>query len=180
MNYVCDWTSVIYISGMICIKICVKEVRVFLMFADICISWFEVTLVGAFFSFIFFLSLVYDGFMWMLHEVFHTMFESNKSRFCWCIHISSDSYCKILMIIASLDSDVHESTNPVIYWSSMWFLNLFQLFSNERCSHEECIFRVCIHYKWWLLKFYLILCFYYPIFLNNIFMVWSVWSILMP
>ena len=48
--------SVRYISGMIFIKICVKEVRVFLIFAYLFISDFEVILVGDFFSFIDFIS----------------------------------------------------------------------------------------------------------------------------
>ena len=50
----------------------------------------------------------------MMHEVFHDIFERNKNRFCWCIHISTEAHCEILKIIASLDSGVHEYTNPVI------------------------------------------------------------------
>ena len=99
---------------MICITICVKEVIVFLIFAAFCISFFEVTLLGDFFSSTNFLSLVYYSFMWMLHEIFHAMFEINKGRFCWCIRIAAEAHCEILKIIASFYSDVHESTNPVI------------------------------------------------------------------
>ena len=50
----CDGTSVRYIYGMFCITICVKEVRIFLIFY-LCIYFFEVILVGALVSFISFL-----------------------------------------------------------------------------------------------------------------------------
>ena len=104
---------------MICITIYVQEVRVFLVFADFCISYFEVTLVGAYVSFVHFLSLVHDGLIWMVHELFHSIFYSNKIRLFWFIRISTAAHCEILKIIAGLDSGVHESTNPVIWLSYM-------------------------------------------------------------
>ena len=52
--------------------------------------------------------------MWVVHEVFHAMFEIKKGMFCWCIHTATEAHCEILKIITSLESDVHESTNPVI------------------------------------------------------------------
>ena len=85
-----------------------------------------------------------------------------------------------MKIIPSLDSDLHEYTNPVIEGSFMWFLILYQLLYNERCRHEECLFKLCVYWKGLLLKFYFISCLCYPIFLNNDFMVWYVWSILNP
>ena len=154
---------------MICITICVKKVGILLTFVDFCIPYFEVTLVGAFISFINFISWVHDRLMWMVHEIIHAMFERNKSRFCWCNYVSTEPHCDILKVISNLNSDAHESTNPVIYWSSMWFLNLLHLLSNERCSHEECIFKGWLHWKWWLLKFYFIFFLCSPIFLNNCF-----------
>ena len=52
--------------------------------------------------------------MCMLNEIFHTMFESKESSFCWGIHVATEAHGEILNIIASLDSGVHDSTNPVI------------------------------------------------------------------
>ena len=45
--------------------------------------------------------------MWMVHEVFRTMFESKKISFYWYIRISTEAHGEILKIIESLDSDVH-------------------------------------------------------------------------
>ena len=70
-------------------------------------------------------SLVNDRFMWMVHEIFHFMFESKEISFCWGIHIYTDTNCKILNIIASFNSDVYETTNPVIEGSYMLFLNFY-------------------------------------------------------
>ena len=50
----------------------------------------------------------------------------------------------------------------------MWFINFFQILSNERCIHKEFIFKEFIHCKWWFLKFNLIFYFCSPIFLNDI------------
>ena len=55
---------------------------------------------------------------------------------------------------------------------TQWFMdlsNLIHIFSNERCIHEECILKEFIHWKLWLLVFYFVFCFYYSMFLNNIF-----------
>ena len=169
MNCWCRWLSVSYISGIIYITICMKKVRIFLILVYLCISFFEVTLLGELFSFINYLSWLNHGFMCMVHGLFHVKFERKKRRLCWCIRMSTEVYHEILRVIASLDSDVHESTNPVIHWYSMLFLNFFQFLFNERWIHEECIFKGFIHWKWWLLDFYLIFCFRSPIFFNNIF-----------
>ena len=50
-----------------------------------------------------------------------------------------------------------------------WYFSIFQLFYNKRCSHEECIFKGCIHWKCLLLEFYPIFCLCSLILLNNIF-----------
>ena len=50
----------------------------------------------------------------MVHAVFHAMFEIKKSRFCWCINIATEAHYDILKVIASLNSDLHDSTNSVI------------------------------------------------------------------
>ena len=57
--------------------------------------------------------------MRVVHEIFNAMFEGNKIRFCWGIHISDYIHGKVLNIIAYLDSAVHEVTNPVIEVTSM-------------------------------------------------------------
>ena len=105
----------------------------------------------------------------MVHEILHGMFEIKEGILFWGIHVSTKEYGEISNIIAILDSDVHEYTNPVIEWSSMWFLYLFQIFFNNICIHEECIFKWCIHWKRRLLEFYFIFFLCSPIFLNNIF-----------
>ena len=155
-----------------------EEVGVFMIFVDLWIPCFEETLVGYFMTFVYFISWVYDAFMWVVHEIFHAMFEIKESRFYWQINVSTEVHGEILNIIASLDIYVHDATNPVIESFFMWFLNLSQLISNDMCIHEACLFNIYINWKGWLLEFYLIFCLCSPIFLNHIFMVWSVWSIL--
>ena len=63
--------------------------------------------------------------MWMVHEILHAIFESKEIRFCWCIYVATETHGEILKIVASLESDVHEYTNPVIEGSSIWFLKIF-------------------------------------------------------
>ena len=135
MNCWYDWVSIRYISGIIRITICMEEFGVFLVFVDLCIPCFGKTLVWYFMSFVNVLSWVHDGFMWMVDGIFHAMFESKESRFCWGIHVSTKVHGETLEIISSLDSGVHESINPVIEWSSMLFINLFQVFSNDKLIH---------------------------------------------
>ena len=61
--------------------------------------------------------------MWVVHEIFHAMFEIKESRFYWQINVSTEVHGEILNIIASLDGAVHEYNNPVIDLSSMWSIN---------------------------------------------------------
>ena len=75
-------------------------------------------------SFADFFSCLHDGFIWMVHKIFHAIFDIKESSFCWCIHLSTEAHGEILKTTASLNSDVHESTNPVIEVSSMLFFNL--------------------------------------------------------
>ena len=105
--------------------------------------------------------------MRMVHEIFHAMFQSKKVRFCWCVHIATESRCEVLKIVAILDSDGNYSTKPVIQGSSMCFLNFLKYLSNERCSHEGCLFKGCICWELIFLKFDFV--FFFPIFLNDIF-----------
>ena len=154
---------------MICITICMNKLGVFLIFVDFCIPYFEETLMWDFMGFLNFLSWVHDGFMWIFHEILHAMFESKESRFYWEIFVATEAHGETLKIIASLDSDVPESTIPVVEWYSMWFIYLFWLLSNERCIHKEYIFKWCIHWKGWFLGFYFIFCLCSPIFLNIFF-----------
>ena len=57
--------------------------------------------------------------MWMVHEIFHAMYKIKEIGFCWGIHAATEAHGKVLNIVASLDSDVHEATNPVIEGSYM-------------------------------------------------------------
>ena len=115
------------------------------------------------------LSWIHDRFMWMMNEIFHAMYESKEIRLCWGIHVSTETHGKVLNIIACLDSDIHEVTNQVIEGYYIWVFNLFWIFSNKRCGNEECLFKVCVHWKRWFMKLYFIFCCCYPIFLNNVF-----------
>ena len=54
----------------------------------------------------------------MLHELFHDMYESKESGFRLDIHVTTEMYGKVLNIVVSLNSDVHEATKPVIEESS--------------------------------------------------------------
>ena len=56
--------------------------------------------------------------MCMLHELFHDMYESKESGFRLDIHVTTEMYGKVLNIVVSLNSDVHEATKPVIEESS--------------------------------------------------------------
>ena len=59
--------------------------------------------------------------MGMVHAIFHAMPDSKEVRLCWVIHVATETHGKLLKIVASLNSDVHEAANPVIEVSSMWF-----------------------------------------------------------
>ena len=52
--------------------------------------------------------------MWIAHEIFHAIFDINKSRECWCIHVATEANCDILKVIESLNNDANDSTKPVI------------------------------------------------------------------
>ena len=91
-----------------------EEVVVLLIFVDFYIPCFEETLMWYFIGFVNFLSRLHDVFMWMVNDVFHVIFESKESRFCWGINVATEAHGEILNIIESLDIYVHESTNQVI------------------------------------------------------------------
>ena len=133
---------------------------------------------GAFFSFINFLSWAHYGFMWMLYELFHAMCESNKSRFCWYIRISTEAHCVILNIIASLDSDVHESTKLFSYLPYD-FSVCFSSYPVRGVAMKS-VFPKYVSTEngdcWYFTSSFV----FFSMFLNNIFIIWSVWSILMP
>ena len=123
-----------------------------------------------------FLSWIHGRFMWILHDIFHDIYDSKWNRLYWVIIVSTEMHGKMLNIIASLNSAVHESTIPVIKGYSILFLNLFQLFSNKRCSHDGCIFKLCVHWKSWLLILYFVFCLCYTMYPNNVFR-YVIWMI---
>ena len=57
--------------------------------------------------------------MWLVHKIFHAMFDIKKGRLCWSIHVDNETDDKVLNIIWILKSDVHDATNPVIEGSPM-------------------------------------------------------------
>ena len=72
---------------------------------------------------------------------------------------------------------------PPTQWLSdpPWdFSNWFQSFSNKRCVQEEWLFKICIHWKWWLLEFYCIFCLFTLYIWIILFMVWYVSKIQKP
>ena len=82
-----------------------------------------------------FISWIHDRFMRVTHLIFHAISLGNEGRFCWSIHIDTDIYGKVLKIVACLDSDVNEATNPFIEGTPRWVLSCFQLLSNKRCGY---------------------------------------------
>ena len=67
---------------MIFITICVEEIGLFLFFVDFWIPCFQVTLVWDFMSFVHFLSWVKYGLMWMVDDIFHTIFDIKGIMLC--------------------------------------------------------------------------------------------------
>ena len=55
----------------------------------------------------------------MLHEIFHAMYESKEVSLYWVVHTVTEMHGKVLNIVAILNSDVYESTRPVVEVSSM-------------------------------------------------------------
>ena len=72
----------------------------------------------------------------MVHDVPHAMSERKECNIYGRIHEYTETHGKVLKIISSLNSDVHEATNPVIEVSYMQVIHLFQIFSNKRSIHE--------------------------------------------
>ena len=52
--------------------------------------------------------------MWVVSKILHAMSDSKDVRFYWHIHLSTDMHGKIISIVAILNSDLHDTTNPVI------------------------------------------------------------------
>ena len=52
--------------------------------------------------------------MWVVHDIFHDIYDSKEGVLCCSIRVSTYMHGKVLKIVASLNSDVHEATNPVI------------------------------------------------------------------
>ena len=50
----------------------------------------------------------------MFHDILHDMSKIKEVRFCWDICVSTETHSKVLKIVESLDSDLHEATNQVI------------------------------------------------------------------
>ena len=55
------------------------------------------------------------------------MSEGNKFRFCWRIHIAIQYHGKVLKRISFLNSDVHDTNNPLIKGYPMLFLIFFPI-----------------------------------------------------
>ena len=52
--------------------------------------------------------------MWVVSEILHAMSDSNEVRFYWYINLSTDMHGNIISIVAIWNSDLHDTTNPVI------------------------------------------------------------------
>ena len=66
-----------------------------------------------------FLSWVHDRFTRLMHGIFHAISLVKEDRFCWIIHIYTETHGKVLKIIAYLDSYVNDFINPVIQGTPM-------------------------------------------------------------
>ena len=116
-----------------------------------------------------FLSWIHDRFMRVMHEILHAMSEGEKIRFYWGIHTATYMNGKVLKIIACLDSDVHDATNPVNEGTLMWVFNLFKFLYNKRCSHEYSLLKTCFHWEMLILKLYIIFCLFPHILFDDAF-----------
>ena len=94
-------------------------------FVNLCIIWFEEKMMWNFICFGIFIFWINDSFMWIAHETYHTMYESKDGEFCWGIYVATETHDKVLKIVESLNSDVHETTDPAIEESSTWVFNFF-------------------------------------------------------
>ena len=147
VRYLCDRLSVWYISGMICITICMDEFGVFLIFVDLSLPalkkhWYGISFVLE----ILFLECMIGSCGWCMRYILHSMYQIKEGRLCWGIHIATEMHDKLMKIVASLKMDVNENTNPVIDGSSMQSFSLFQLLYNNRCIHEYYLFKGCVHW----------------------------------
>ena len=52
--------------------------------------------------------------MWVVHEILHVMSDSKEVRLCCRINVENETHSNVLKIIESFNSDVYESTNPLI------------------------------------------------------------------
>ena len=71
-------------------------------------------------------------------------------------------------IIVCLNSDLNETTNPVIELPLTVFSNYFSAISNKWCVHEDILFEWWVYWKIWLMKLYLLFCLCYQILSNYI------------
>ena len=71
------------------------------------------------------ISLIYDKFTRVVHEILHVISEENTWRFYWGINITNQYHGEVLNIIHFLDGYLHDSTNPVIEITPMLFFKLF-------------------------------------------------------
>ena len=55
----------------------------------------------------------------MVHDILHSVLKTKEERFCQGVNVVTEIHGKVLKIVVSLNSDVHDSTYLVIEVSSM-------------------------------------------------------------
>ena len=114
-----------YLMSRIYMTVCVKEVSILLCLVYLWINWLEETFKWDIICFENFLPWILNRLIGTMHNILHDMSEGKKYWFCWVIHISNQAHDNALNIIACLNSDVNDTTNPMAEWSPMRFFNLF-------------------------------------------------------
>ena len=51
--------------------------------------------------------------MWMVHDILYSMTNGKERRFCGSIHVPTQSHSKILKVVPSLKSDMHDTSYPM-------------------------------------------------------------------
>ena len=118
--------------------------------------------------------------MWMVHEIFHAMSKSKEIWFYWVIHVATEAHGKVFNIVASLDSDVYEATNPVIEEPYMWVSICFRYHPIRYVAMKSVFSKDVSTGKCYFWNFTSSFVFFTQYYWIMFLMIWYIWSILIP
>ena len=81
--------------------------------------------------------LVYDRLMRVVYYIFQSMAKGKELWFCGRILLPTQLYGNILKVVMFLNSNIYETSYPVVELSPICLSKLFQLLSNEGNIHED-------------------------------------------